>query len=786
MDNINPRKAYLFILGIIIALSSIGQNIQMNTSNIKVINAEHHGLSFVNFYNTCTDNVCTDNVKNLKPRVIRFPSAGDADNYSMNKDTAGYGINFANVAAYLADRYNSIQNPLTFTPLVTTYTCPIAFDQFSVPLNYNASVPSVFTTTAAASSYTSELQTWYCNYRRQKTQIPQSYLTKFIQYVKEMEDSLQTGERINVIYVANIFSGTPADLVKTLDQLTKVSLNGIKSINVVGIELSNESWGKANNDIFPDLNAGNQFYNYVRGFGPPLYTGCLTPKGDFISAIRSNFPNIKIGFPTAPLAAATHTDYYGCSMASSSASRFNTWNTQLATNLNTVINVTVGSTPTTVTSGDAFVIHKYFDDKYWGSNQEGMPGSSCNNCLLNTTGPAQYKNYLRAHTTSSTNFNHPYSYYPNTEDDTLRSSFDCQLKETFKFIDSGFVDKIMDGYKTQLGISAANNKKIWMTEWNILENNNDDTTYLFHNTFNHAVLTLGWKMAMFRSNWEITGSSDMFQYSTFFNGVSAQQNGCLSKRTGTNSIGDGAAQDATSGNVKRMAYWATSLTRHISLDSLNWIGNTINNTAAYPNTRFYTFINPGNKYMYVYYINADNTDLNLNLDSIKLTGYNLDSTVYHEYFSLKNNYSTAGYSQSFEHNKFYKVGNNWQTLLANEPAATYSQVAVSAKNYNLKRKSIGYIKIPLKVVGTGINETDALIKNIAFYPNPTNGIVTISALSNINADIKVSNILGYTIMSSKMNGQTSELDLKELSNGMYLINVSSKNASATYKVILLK
>ncbi|MBK6522047.1 MAG: hypothetical protein IPG08_06785 [Sphingobacteriaceae bacterium] len=187
-----------------------------------------------------------------------------------------------------------------------------------------------------------------------------------------------------------------------------------------------------------------------------------------------------------------------------------------------------------------------------------------------------------------------------------------------------------------------------------------------------------------------------------------------------------------------MAYWATSLARHISLDSLNWIGNTINNTAAYPNTRFYTFINPGNKYMYMYYINADNTDLNLNLDSIKLTGYNLDSTVYREYFSVKNNYSTAGYSQGFEHNKFYKVGNNWQTLLANEPAATYLQVAVSAKNYNLKRKSIGYIKIPLKVVGTGINETDALIKNIAFYPNPTNGIVTISALSNINADIKVS------------------------------------------------
>jgi len=786
MNTINPRKAYLIIMFVILVLSSIGQSIQMNLSNMKVINAEHHGLSFVNFYNTCTDIVCTDNVKNLKPRVIRFPSAGDADNYIMNIDTSGYGINFAAVAALLADRYNSIQNPLTFTPLVTTYTCPLAFDAFSVPLKYNASVPSVFTTTAAASSYTSELQTWYCNYRRQKTQITQSYLTKFIQYVKEMEDNLQAGERVNIIYVANIFSGTPANLVKTLHQLTKVDSNGIKSLNVVGIELSNESWGKANNDIFPDPNSGNEFYNYVRGLGPPFYNGCLTPKGDYVSAIRSNFPGIKIGYPTAPLAAATHTNYYGCSMASSSAARFNIWNTQIATNLNTIINVTVASTPTTATSGDAFVIHKYFDDKYWANGLEGTTGSTCNNCLLNATGPMQYKNYLRAHTTSSTNFNHPYSYYPNNEDDTLKLSFDCQLKETFKFIDSGFVDKIMDGYKTQLGISASNNKKIWMTEWNILENNNDDTTYLFHNTFNHAVLTMGWKMAMFRTNWEIPGANDFFQYSTFFNGVSQQQNGCLSKRTGTNSIGDGSAQDAGSGYVKRMAYWATSLTSHISLDSLNWIGNTINNTMANPNTRFYTFVNPGNKYIYVYYMNADNTDLNLNLDSIKLTGYNLDSTVYREYFSVKNNYSTAGYSQQFEHNKFYKVGNNWQTLLASEPAATYTQIAVSAKNYNLKRKSMGYIKIPIKTVGTGINETEKAIKSIIFFPNPTSGIITLSAPSDVNAEVRVNDILGNTVMNSKISGQKLELNLKELANGMYLINVSSKSANATYKLILLK
>lgn len=750
----------------------------MNTSNIKAINAEHHGFSFVNFYNTCTDNICTDNVKNLKPRVVRFPSAGDADMYSMNLDTAGYGINFANVAAYLADRYNSIQNPLTYTPLITTYTCPLAFDPQSLPLNYNASVPSVFTTTAAASSYTSDLQAWYNSYRRQKTQITQSYLTKFIQYVKEMEDSLQSGERVNVIYVANIFSGTPADLVKTLNQLTNVSLNGIKSINVVGIELSNESWGKANNDIFPDPNSGNEFYNYVRGSN--AYTGCLTLKGDFISAIRSNFPSIKIGFPTAPLTATNSTDYYGCSMSSSSATRFNAWNTQTSANINSQISVTVASTPTTVAVGDAFVIHKYFDDKYWGNSQEGT--GTCNNCLANTVGIKQYKNYLRG----TTNFSHPYSYYPQTEDTILKSSFDCQLGETFKFIDSGFVGKVVDGYRLQLGINNSNQKKLWLTEWNILENNNDDTTYLFHNTFNHAVLTVGWKMAIFKSNWSFAGANDFFQYSTYYNGVSVQQNGALSKRNNTGNFGDGTMIDATASYVKRIAYWSNKITRHISLDSLKWIGHTIQNASAHPKTRFFTFINSNNSNLYVYYINADDINFDLNLDSVHLTGYSLDTNFTHEFFSVKNNYSTAGYSEQFEKNSFYKIGNNWQTPLPNEPNNTYTTTQVSSKKQTILRKSIGYLKIPLKAMGTGIEGDETLIKSIEFFPNPTNGVITIKALSEINACIKVNDILGNTIMSTNISGRTLEFNLSELTNGMYLINVSSANSSATYKVILLK
>ncbi|MCC6690292.1 MAG: hypothetical protein IT235_02045, partial [Bacteroidia bacterium] len=203
---------------------SVGQGVHMNTTYIMQINSEHHGMSYVNFFNTCTDNICMDNVKKLKPRVIRFPSAGDADCYTMNVDTAGYGIDFPDVAAYFADRFNSLQNPLTFTPFTNTYLCPLAIDPLQVPLHYNASVPAVFSNATDSANFCSELEDWYNDYRKQRTQITQSYLTKFIQHVKEIEDSLQPGERVNIIYVANIFSGTPADLVTTLKQLTDVQL----------------------------------------------------------------------------------------------------------------------------------------------------------------------------------------------------------------------------------------------------------------------------------------------------------------------------------------------------------------------------------------------------------------------------------------------------------------------------------------------------------------------------------------------------------------------------------
>lgn len=768
-----------FVILIILHICSIqAQKITFNT--VRTVNAELHGFSYVNIYNTCTDPGCFDNVVNLKPRLIRFPSAGDADNYFMNFDSLGYGICFSKVASYLADRYNASSNPLT-TPPFTPYVVPAAFDVNTPTLNINASVPAIFSNTAIASTYTTELTTWYNNYRKQQTQIASSYLTLFKQHVKRIEDSLQTGEKVKVIYVANIFSGTPDDLVKTLQQLTS---NSITPVDVVGIELSNESWGKKNDDLFPDPNSGDQFYYYVRGMASPTtYTGCIVTKGDFISKIKSNFPDMKIGFPTAPLSYT----YYACDMSSSSDVRFNAWNLAHVSRNNLAITVTLTSNSSTlsVPAFDAYVTHNYYDEKYWGNTTEGL-ANSCVDCLYNTNAsPKEYKNYLRAHTTASTNFNHPYAYYPLNDDDTLKESFDCQLKETFKWIDSGYVNRMMATYASSLNLNSINNKKIWTTEWNFHEGT-DDTTNIFANTFNQAVLTMGWRMAMFAANWKIPGYTDFLQYTTLFNGVAVQQYGAISKRSGTATVGDGN-YDAPSGNVRRMSYWASKLTRHISLDSLNWIDNQWTNFPTSQNLRFYSFIDQSNSNVYLYYINASNVDQFINADSLKLTGKYFDTTgIYREYFSVKNNYSTGGYGTLYEQNKYYKTGPNFTKLFPNDPLNTYTVNSVNGKKQTLGRKSMGLIKYKIQSPNI-IREHQKIGNNFVMFPNPANKTVIIQLkYPEEKTYVLVTDILGKTIQRVEMENDKQVIDVSGYANGVYLVRLVSEYKTMAQKLIIAK
>ncbi|HEU4496382.1 MAG TPA: T9SS type A sorting domain-containing protein [Flavobacterium sp.] len=71
------------------------------------------------------------------------------------------------------------------------------------------------------------------------------------------------------------------------------------------------------------------------------------------------------------------------------------------------------------------------------------------------------------------------------------------------------------------------------------------------------------------------------------------------------------------------------------------------------------------------------------------------------------------------------------------------------------------------------------------YPNPSKGLVTISSDSDMNLQsVNVTDLNGRTVKSVKLDGSSSaQVNISDLSSGVYMMNISSDQGSATKKII---
>ncbi|MBK5213701.1 MAG: T9SS type A sorting domain-containing protein [Flavobacteriaceae bacterium] len=88
----------------------------------------------------------------------------------------------------------------------------------------------------------------------------------------------------------------------------------------------------------------------------------------------------------------------------------------------------------------------------------------------------------------------------------------------------------------------------------------------------------------------------------------------------------------------------------------------------------------------------------------------------------------------------------------------------------------------IKIDGTNLGVADNTIAGFSYYPNPTNGILNLNSIDNIE-NVSLYNILGQVLINNRVDATTSQLDISGLKTGTYLMKVTVNGQTGTYRVL---
>jgi len=78
---------------------------------------------------------------------------------------------------------------------------------------------------------------------------------------------------------------------------------------------------------------------------------------------------------------------------------------------------------------------------------------------------------------------------------------------------------------------------------------------------------------------------------------------------------------------------------------------------------------------------------------------------------------------------------------------------------------------------------DSTIEGLSFYPNPvSNGKIFITSKSATDKEITIFDVLGKKVLQTVLNAK--ELNISNLSPGVYIIKIKENDATATRKLIV--
>jgi hypothetical protein len=84
---------------------------------------------------------------------------------------------------------------------------------------------------------------------------------------------------------------------------------------------------------------------------------------------------------------------------------------------------------------------------------------------------------------------------------------------------------------------------------------------------------------------------------------------------------------------------------------------------------------------------------------------------------------------------------------------------------------------------TGLTEVGSELRQVRVYPNPSSGMFNFSVDNGLLTGIIITDVSGRAVMHDEVGGETIQVDLSSLSNGVYFAKLISGNDSSVIRII---
>ncbi|MDG1145110.1 MAG: T9SS type A sorting domain-containing protein, partial [Flavobacteriales bacterium] len=103
----------------------------------------------------------------------------------------------------------------------------------------------------------------------------------------------------------------------------------------------------------------------------------------------------------------------------------------------------------------------------------------------------------------------------------------------------------------------------------------------------------------------------------------------------------------------------------------------------------------------------------------------------------------------------------------------------------ITKNSIVFMTIPVEGFETlATKEITNSTSNLSIYPNPASNRININLGNNKEiAKVTITNILGKVVKTTTMNGESTQLSIEELINGIYFVSVETTNQVTTKSLV---